>query len=87
MSKTIDQYRCTRCGDCVPVCPNGGIHDIHGEFIIDEGLCSRCYGFSKDPQCETVCHADALMDSPTPLSEPEMARRAAMLRPEHFPRD
>jgi ferredoxin len=87
MSKVIDQFRCTRCGECVPVCPNQGIHDINGEFIVEGGVCSRCYGFSSTPQCAHVCPADAIRDSSEPLWEPTMALRAAILRPDHFPRD
>ena len=87
MTKIIDQYRCTRCGDCVPVCPNGGIHDINGSFIVEEELCSRCYGLSRTPQGAIVCPADALVDSESSLNEPQMALRAALVRPDHFPRD
>jgi ferredoxin len=87
MTKVIDQDRCTRCGDCLPVCPNEGITIHVGEYTIESGLCTRCYGFSAAPQCERVCPADAVIDSPAPLGEPEMARRAAFLRPERFPRD
>lgn len=86
MSKMIDQYRCTRCGDCVTVCPNEGIRDVNGEFRVNEELCTRCYGFATDPRCETVCPADALADA-APVREADLAFRATFLRPERFPRD
>lgn len=38
----VDSVRCTGCGECPPVCPDGAI-TIPGETaVIDEGLCSGC---------------------------------------------
>ncbi len=47
------QDRCTKCGDCVPVCPHSAI-SIDREISIDWGKCDLC------GECIKVCHPKAI---------------------------
>ena len=52
MAHTID-YKCTACGDCLPLCPLKCIHE--GDiYKIDRDLCIDC------SVCKTVCKNDAI---------------------------
>lgn len=87
MAKQITD-RCTMCGVCLPECPNEGIIELDGRYAIDASLCTECFGFRDAPGCESVCPVDAIEDMPgTPEDDAEIAGRAALLRPDHFPRD
>jgi ferredoxin len=37
----VEDDRCTRCGVCVGVCPNGAIH-MNEHAVIDSHRCSAC---------------------------------------------
>lgn len=88
MAQQIDQRRCTRCGVCLEVCPNEGIEEIDGDFVVISALCTECYGYSSTPQCLDVCPANAIMDdNDHPANETQNALRAALLHPERNPRD
>lgn len=43
----IDLAKCTRCGKCVPVCPEGAVNPAHVQM--DESLCNHC------GKCFEVC--------------------------------
>ena len=88
MAQRIDEQRCTRCGICLEECPNEGIEEIDGEFLILPALCTECYGFYASPRCREVCPADAIDDNyGEPQEDSLLAYRAGLLRPDRFPRD
>jgi ferredoxin len=89
MPKQIDEERCIQCGRCLPVCPNDGITKVaEGEYVIDSGLCTECFGFHDTSQCAEACPVDAITDvEGIELDDEELAARAVLLRPDHFPRD
>jgi ferredoxin len=51
---------CTRCGDCVSLCPNDAIAPGLPVFRIDPWLCTECVGFAEAPRCATACPAEAI---------------------------
>ena len=53
MPKQIDQDKCIRCGTCQSECPNGGIAEVDGDYQIDAGLCTDCFGFYEQSHCMT----------------------------------
>lgn len=87
MPKRINVQRCTRCGRCLPECPNEGITETEDGFAIPLGVCSDCFGFHADPRCETVCPADAIEETGEIVDDEERATRAVAARPDHFPPD
>jgi ferredoxin len=88
MAQRINQRSCTQCGACVEECPNGGIEEVDGTFIILPSLCSECYGFHEAPRCVDVCPADAIQDDPAFISDDlTNAYRAMEQHTGRFPRD
>ena len=52
---TVDEAKCSGCGDCVEACPAGCIFmDDERNIVIS---CDLCGG---DPQCVTLCHSHCL---------------------------
>ena len=49
MAPTSDDLLCTRCGDCIKVCPTGAISLPDNEIVTDENLCILCCA------CVKVC--------------------------------
>lgn len=39
---TVDQAKCTGCGECVKVCPENAIDTAWGTAIVNERQCSEC---------------------------------------------
>ncbi|HSV74811.1 MAG TPA: 4Fe-4S binding protein [Chthonomonadales bacterium] len=88
MPKQIDEELCIQCGRCLPECPNGGISGAGGEYVIDSGLCTECFGFHETSRCAEACPVDAIKDvEGMETADEELAARAVLLRPDHFPRD
>jgi ferredoxin len=88
MAKRVNQARCIQCGECLPVCPNGGISEVDGNFIIASSLCTECCAFASPPSCEQICPTDAICndaDNHEPVAV--LAARAADRRPDLFPKD
>ena len=52
--------RCTRCGDCLDLCPNDAIAPGLPVFRINAWLCTECLGFAEEPQCVTKCPVEAI---------------------------
>ncbi len=50
---------CINCGACEPECPTGAISEGDEYYEIDPELCVECKGHYSDPQCASVCPADA----------------------------
>jgi NAD-dependent dihydropyrimidine dehydrogenase PreA subunit len=50
----IDSDRCTGCGACVDICPQGAISIQNDLAVIDQALCSKC------GNCAEVCPTGAI---------------------------
>lgn len=50
----VDRDRCTGCGSCVRVCPQGTVRLSRGKARIDSGRCIRCYC------CHEMCEGRAI---------------------------
>jgi DNA-binding transcriptional regulator YiaG/Pyruvate/2-oxoacid:ferredoxin oxidoreductase delta subunit len=54
----IIENRCTKCSQCLPVCPTGAIKQEDEGLWIDPTRCNDCRGFSAVPQCVSNCPID-----------------------------
>jgi ferredoxin len=61
MANTIVAEDCIACGACEPDCPNAAISQSGDTYVIDPGLCDECAATGGDPQCSSVCPADAIV--------------------------
>lgn len=87
MARRIDQERCIQCGICLDECPNQGIAEINGEYSIDSGLCTECFGFYSTPRCSEVCPVEAIeTDVEQDADEELLVGRSADIHPDRFPR-
>ncbi len=87
MAKRINQDRCIQCGVCLEECPNNGISEVDGEYRIDSGLCTECFGFYKTSHCVDICPVEAIETDPDQeVEEDLLIGRSADLHPERFPR-
>jgi electron transfer flavoprotein alpha subunit len=69
MSIIIDPEKCTRCGNCLPVCPFGLLELIDGEIRVKEG-CNLCGA------CRDVCNYDAIIiEKPRAVAPADAASR------------
>lgn len=59
---------CTRCGDCLPACPNGAVLAGRPTYRIATLLCTECLGYSSRPECVAVCPVNAIV--PAALDSP-----------------
>jgi len=88
MAKRINRGKCIVCGICLPECPNEGISEIDGLYVIDPNLCTECAGVHASARCEAVCPVDAVEDDPDHQEDADtLFARAVDLHPESFPRD
>ncbi|MGD8456157.1 MAG: 4Fe-4S binding protein [Anaerolineales bacterium] len=62
----IDQTRCTGCGECVSVCPNGAVTLVAGIASVNEAVCEEC------EVCLGVCPHNAIIS--VEAVEPELSR-------------
>lgn len=87
MARRINQERCIQCGVCLEECPNEGITEVNGEYTIDSGLCTECFGFYRSPRCAEVCPVEAIeADTEHEVEEDLLIGRSVELHPERFPR-
>ena len=70
---------CINCAVCVPVCPNQGISECDGVFVIDEDACSECVGFFRQPQCAKVCPMDSCVPNGIAMTEEALFARALVV--------
>ena len=59
MSVAITE-KCITCGACEWECPNEAISPGALRPVVDESLCTECYGFFGESQCMVVCPAEAI---------------------------
>ena len=76
---------CVTCGACVWECPNEAISPGAPRPVVDETLCTECYGFFGESQCVVVCPVDALLV--TPEDTDQLAQRFERLHPGRRPED
>ncbi len=55
---------CTACDACVEPCPNDAITAASPTYVIDPAKCTECVGAHDEPQCQTVCPADCIVQDP-----------------------
>jgi ferredoxin len=76
---------CVTCGACLWECPTEAIRPGDPRPVVDEDMCTECYGFFGESQCVVVCPAGAVLAIP---EAPEnLARKFAKLRPNGMPVD
>jgi pyruvate formate lyase activating enzyme len=51
---SLQVSKCTRCGQCIPVCPLKAINMTEDTISIDHSLCNNC------GQCAQVCYPEAI---------------------------
>ena len=56
---SIDAARCTGCGACIDMCPEGAIHLEESVAVIDTALCSACLA------CVGACNVEAIVVTET----------------------
>ena len=72
----INLERCTGCGACVEVCPEGALYLVDGKAAVDTSLCRECEA------CVAACPMEAITIT-SPAASPEFERvPAPVLRPE-----
>lgn len=72
----IDVERCTGCGACVEVCPEGAIYLVDGRATVDGALCRAC------EVCVAACPADAIANASQTSMPSEVPARVPVVRPE-----
>ena len=73
---TINMERCTGCGACLEVCPEGALYLVDDRVVLDSHLCREC------EICIAVCPREAILRAePIASSATEPAQTPA-LRPE-----
>lgn len=63
MSVVITE-RCINCGACEWECPNMAISPGDPHPVVNQDLCTECYGFFGESQCIVVCPVDAIVVIP-----------------------
>ncbi|HEY9660831.1 MAG TPA: transcriptional regulator, partial [Allocoleopsis sp.] len=57
---------CLACDTCRPICPEGAISVVDGQYWINPALCDNCRNYD-EPQCVVTC--------PLSLPTPAQAKR------------
>src|SRR5689334_8504890 len=53
--------KCVTCGACLWECPTEAIAPGMPRPVVEENLCTECYGFFGENQCMVVCPVDAFV--------------------------
>jgi ferredoxin len=59
MAVTIDIDECTRCDDCIPVCPTQSIRVSKGNLTVNANTCTECED-RDTPKCMDVCPSGSI---------------------------
>lgn len=79
MALLINDF-CTYCAACETVCPNQAISAGDVIYQIEAARCTECVGHFDEPQCVSVCPAEAIVPDPDHAeSKDELAAKAAAL--------
>lgn len=76
---------CVACGACAWECPNEAISPGDPRPVVEEKLCTECYGFFGEAQCVVVCPVDAIVVNLEPVQY--LSSRFSRLQPDHTPQD
>lgn len=76
---------CVTCGACAWECPNEAISPGDPHPVVEDNLCTECYGFFGEAQCVVVCPVDAIVVNPEPVEH--LLSRFSCLQPDHTPQD
>jgi len=85
MSVATNQ-NCIQCGACVWECPNEAISPGALRPVVDEDLCTECYGFFGESQCMVVCPAEAITVV-KPESTEDLLEKFRRTQPNRQPQD
>ena len=66
MSVTITQ-QCITCGACEWECPHEAISPGMPRPVVNEDLCTECYGSFGESQCIVVCPVNAIRVNAEPI--------------------
>ncbi|RKY79502.1 hypothetical protein DRP98_03475 [candidate division KSB1 bacterium] len=74
MAYFIDASKCSGCGACLDVCPQGAIYMVNHTAMIDSVRCKSC------GKCVEVCPQHAIQWQQVPVIEttPETSRQVPM---------
>lgn len=77
---------CVTCGACIWECPNEAISPGDPRPLVDEKLCTECYGFFGEAQCIVVCpEQQAIVVKLEPVEE--LLDRFHRIHPDRRPQD
>ena len=76
---------CVTCGACVWECPNEAVSPGDPRPVVEENLCTECYGFFGEAQCIVVCPVDAIVLKPEPVED--LLNRFRQLHPDKTAQD
>ncbi len=72
--------QCITCGACEWECPNEAISPGIPRPVVNQSLCTECYGFFGESQCIVVCPVTAIVVYPEPVGE--LSRRFKTTHPD-----
>jgi len=73
---TINPERCTGCGACLEVCPEGALYLVDGRAVLDSQLCREC------EICIAVCPTEAILSTEPVAPSATEPTHVPALRPE-----
>jgi ferredoxin len=76
---------CVTCGACLWECPTEAIAPGDPRPVVDEELCTECFGFFGESQCAVVCPVDAILARPESVEA--LTAKYHVLYPDRAPQD
>lgn len=59
MAVSINAEDCTRCDDCIPVCPTQSISIKKGNIVVNPDSCTECED-RDSPRCMDICPSGSI---------------------------